>query len=92
MLSGDTNEFDIDGRNCNGDMYGTNGTNEWDIWIEYDDPTPKTAPVKKYQFNSLAEMLQSEEVMDLVRKTIACKDQQIRDLQNELLHLSDREK
>jgi hypothetical protein len=88
MLFGDTNELDIDGRNCNGDM---RGANDWDIWVDYDDPTPKTAPVKKYQFNSLAEMLQSEEVMDLVRKTIAHKDRQIRDLQNELLRISEQE-
>ena len=89
MLFGDTNELDIDRRNCNGDMLDVK---EWDIWIDYDDdPTPITAPAKKYQFNSLAEMLQSKEVMDLVRKTIAHKDQQIRDLQNELLRLLDQE-
>lgn len=66
MLFGDTNEFDIDGRNCNGDMYGTN--REDDLWIyDYSPATQATPP--KLKFHSVAEMLQSPEVRNLIQKT-----------------------
>lgn len=88
MLFGDTNEFDIDGRNCNGDMYGTESNA---MYYDYDEPSPTVVPIKetyKYQFKTLADLLQSPEVQDLVWKTIAHKEEQIRELQNELLNLS----
>lgn len=85
MLFGDTNEFDIDGRNCNGDMYGTN--REDDLWIYDDSPATQATP-PKLQFHSVAEMIQSPEVRNLIQKTIAHKDAQIRALQNELLELA----
>lgn len=85
MLFGDTNEFDIDGRNCNGDMYGTN--REDDLWIYDDSPATQVTP-PKLQFHSVEEMLQSPEVRNLIQKTIAHKDAQIRALQNELLELA----
>ena len=84
MLFGDTNELDIDGRNCNGDMLGDNETADYRC-IEETQPIPKT----KLEFKSVEEMLQSAEVRELIRKTIAHKDQQIRELQNELLELSE---
>lgn len=83
MLGGDTNDYDIDGRNCNGDMLIPESNT--DSWF-YDD-SPKTI---KYQFSSLEELLQCVEVRTLIQKTIACKDEQIRELQNELLRLSDQ--
>lgn len=85
MLGGDTNEFDIDRRNCNGDMYQSG--EYFLVDDDYETPTPVKTPAR-YQFETIDDLLQCQEVQDLIARTLAHKELQIRDLENELFELS----